>query len=93
MFHPNGEANPEVTTRDISIKLKDVDDNSLSGFTVSIGDESRVTGSAGGCTLRGISDGEHSVLITDDQSSWTESITVDSENTSFTFILTSENTP
>lgn len=85
MFLPNGEENPEVTTRDINIYVTDAKRNEpLSGCTVSIGDISSVTGSAGGCTLRGISDGEHEIIVTYESSViWTESITVDSEHTSF----------
>ena len=57
--------------------------------TVAIGDVTGTTGSAGGCSLQNISDGEHTVTVTKEgYEDYTNTITVSEESTSFTVSLT-----
>ena len=57
--------------------------------TVAIGDVTGTTGSAGGCSLQNISDGEHTVTVTKEgYKDYTNTITVSEESTSFTVSLT-----
>ena len=87
---PNGEVNPEITTRTINFIIND-GTNAIDGATVTIGSNSSTTGSAGGCTLNNISDGEQTVTVTKaGYVTKTETITVSSSNTSFTISLTEE---
>ena len=84
------EAEVEETpvTRDISITVDDGTD-AVEGATVAIGDITGTTGSAGGCTLQGVADGEQTISVTvtgfDDYSG---TITVSENDTSFTISLT-----
>lgn len=74
--------------RTLSITVDDGSDP-VSGATVAIGDNSKSTGSAGGCTLQNISDGENVVNISKDGfETKTETIIVSADNTSFSFSLT-----
>lgn len=57
--------------------------------TVAIGNVTGTTGSAGGCSLQNISDGEHTVTVTKEgYENYTNTITVSENNTSFTVSLT-----
>ena len=88
MLLPSSEVNPE--TRNISFIINDGTD-AIKGATVTIGEITGTTGSAGGCTLHGVTDGENSVtVVADGFISKTETITVSSEVTSFTISLESE---
>lgn len=96
MILPNNEVNPEnpnqnddtIVTRDITFSI-DSDEGAVQGASVSIGDISGTTGSAGGCTLHGVSDGEHEVIIyKDGYGEFSRTITVSESNTSFNFSLT-----
>jgi hypothetical protein len=90
----SGSSEPETpvveqpATRDISITINDGKDPVQSASVV-IGETTKTTGSAGGCTFNSITDGEHTVTVTADGfTEKTETITVSSENTSFTISLT-----
>lgn len=85
---PNNEVNPE--TRNINFIINDGTD-AIKGANVSIGEITGTTGSAGGCTLHNVSDGEHSVIVTaDGYTSKTETITVSANATTFTISLETE---
>lgn len=82
------EVIPEVTTRDLSIAVDD-GENAVSGVSVAIGDITGTTGPAGGCTLKGVSDGEHTITATKEgYTEYSDTITVDSTHTSFPISLT-----
>lgn len=60
----------------------------IDGATVTIGTISGTTGSAGGCTLQNVPDGQHSVTVTASGfNSKTETITVSETNIQFNIIL------
>ena len=91
----SGNATPEPeqqeetpVTRDISITVNDGTD-AVEGATVAIGAITSTTGSAGGCTLQNVADGEQTISVTatgfDDYS---DTITVSENDTSFTISLT-----
>lgn len=88
------EETPQVTTRDLSITVDD-GENAVSGVSVAIGDITGTTGPAGGCTLKGVADGEHTITATKEgYTEYSDTITVDSTHTSFTISLTAvEETP
>lgn len=81
---PNSQENPEIT-RDITIRLSDEEQ----GVIILVdNDESLrgVTGSAGGCTIRGVTDGEHTLNITNPNNpngNEDRQITVSESNTIF----------
>lgn len=84
----------EQTTQSISFIINDGKDP-INGASVVIGEVSKTTGSAGGCTFDNIEEGTVSVEVSKDGfTTKTEEITVDSEHTSFTISLeaTSEET-
>lgn len=88
---PSGSETPDnsnsVETRNISFTIND-GTNPIEGATVAIGSISGTTGSAGGCTLQNVADGEQTVTISKDGfTTKTETITVSSSNTSFTISL------
>lgn len=79
----------EESTQNISFTINDGTD-AISGATVTIGEDSKTTGSAGGCSFNGVTEGEVSVTVSaEGYTTKTETITVDSEHTSFTISLTS----
>lgn len=81
---------PVPDTRSISVNVTD-GENAVSGASVVIGDVSKTTGSAGGCTFNDITDGEHTVTVTaDGYVTKTETITVSEDDTTFTITVTSE---
>ena len=87
-IHPNNEVNPE--TRNINFVITD-GTNAIKGASVKIGEISGTTGSAGGCTLHNVSDGEHSVTIEKDGFvTKVETITVSESETTFTISLEAE---
>lgn len=82
------EETPQVTTRDLSITVDD-GENAVSGVSVAIGDITGTTGPAGGCTLRGVADGEHTITATKEgYTEYSDTISSDSTHTSFTISLT-----
>ncbi len=88
VIHPNIEVNP--ATYDLSFIIDDGTD-AVEGATVTIGDVSGVTGSAGGCTLKDIEAGSQTVTVeADGFITKTETVTVDEDNTGFTISLTAE---
>ena len=88
MILPNTEVNPE--TRNINFIIND-GTNAVQGASVSIDGITGTTGSAGGCTLQNVSDGEHSVTVSADGfTTKTETIIVSESDTSFTISLEAE---
>lgn len=92
MNHLDGDDNtgeedtPE--TRDLSITVTD-GENGISGVTVAIGETTGITGSAGGCTLSNIPDGEHTIIATKEgYVDYTSTVTTGADNTSITIVLT-----
>lgn len=84
------EMTATVTTRDISFTIND-GTNAIDGASVVIGETTKTTGSAGGCTFNDIADGEHTVEISATGfTTKTETITVSADNTSFTISLVTE---
>lgn len=82
------EETPQVTTRDLSITVDD-GENAVSGVSVAIGDITGTTGPAGGCTLKGVADGEHTITATKEgYTEYSGTISSDSTHTSFTISLT-----
>ena len=84
----------EQTTQSISFTINDGTDP-INGASVVIGEVTKTTGSAGGCTFDNIEEGTVSVEVSKEGfATKTEEITVDSEHTSFTISLeaTSEET-
>lgn len=90
----NDNSNSEQqTSRNVSITVNDGTD-AVNGATVSIGETSATTGSAGGCTLQNITDGEHTISVTAEGfEEYSNTITVSEENNSFTISLTAEDDP
>ena len=88
MKHPNNEVNPE--TRNINFVISD-GTNPIQGAKVSIEEITGTTGSAGGCTLHNVSDGNHSVTIVKEGFvTKVETITVSESDITFSIILESE---
>lgn len=75
-------------TRNISFKIDDGTDP-VENATVTIGAKSGTTGSAGGCTLTDIPDGDNTVTVTAEGFvDYTDTITVSADDTEFTISLT-----
>lgn len=80
-------------SRNISIIVNDGADP-VQGATVVIGQNSKTTGSAGGCSFNDLTDGSYEVTVTaEGYVEKTETITVSSGNTSFTISLTADENP
>ena len=78
-------------TQNISFTIND-GTNPIEGASVVIDETTKTTGSAGGCSFNGIAEGSVSVTVSAvGYTSKTETITVSSENTSFTISLTASN--
>lgn len=78
----------QPTTRNISITVNDGTD-AVEGAAVAIGQITGTTGSAGGCTLQAVADGEQTITVTAEGfEEYSDTITVSSEDTSFTISLT-----
>lgn len=83
----NTEETQTLSKRNLSFTVND-GNNPIEGATVTIGTITGTTGSAGGCTLQDVEEGEQSVTISKDGfTTKTETITVSSSNTSFTISL------
>ena len=75
-------------TRDLSITVND-GENAVSGVLVAIGDITGTTGPAGGCTLKSVADGEHTITATKEgYTEYSDTISSDSTHTEFTLSLT-----
>lgn len=75
------------TTQSISFTINDGTDP-INGASVVIGEVTKTTGSAGGCTFDNIKEGTVSVQVSKEGfTTKTEEITVDSTHTSFTISL------
>ena len=85
---PSPEPTPTPVTRDLSFTINDGTDP-IEGATVAIGTKTGTTGSAGGCTISGVEEGENiSVEVSaTGYTTKTETITVDETHTSFTISL------
>ena len=88
------EQQQQATTRDLSFTIND-GTNAIEGATVKIGAKTGTTGSAGGCTISAVEEGTNiSVEVSKEgYTTKTETITVDSEHTSFTISLTAASSP
>jgi len=76
------------TKRNINISVND-GTNAVEGASVSIGTITGTTGSAGGCTLKDVPDGEQTIeVIAEGFGDYEGTITVSESNTSFTISLT-----
>ena len=85
---PEPTPEPAPSERDISISVTDGSDP-VKGVTVAIGSISGTTGDAGGCTLKSVADGEQTITATKEGfDEYSDTITVSSESTSFTIVLT-----
>ena len=63
----------------------------VSGAVVTVGESTGTTGPVGGCTVKNVTDGEHTVTVTaDGYNDYTGTITVSEDNTSFTISLTAK---
>ena len=85
---PSPEPTPTPVTRDLSFTINDGTDP-IEGATVTIGSKSGTTGSAGGCTISGVEEGE-SISVEVSATGYTtktETIAVDETHTSFTISL------
>lgn len=79
---------PVTSTRNISITVNDGTDP-VEGASVSIDEISGTTGSAGGCTLQGVADGEQTIhVVATGFEEYSGTITVSENDTSFTISLT-----
>lgn len=89
----DGEPAEEVpVTRDISITVTDGTDP-VQGASVVIGETTKTTGSAGGCSFNGLTEGEKTVTVTaDGYVEKTATISVDSTNLTFEIELTAVET-
>ena len=77
-----------VNSRKITFSINDGTD-AISGASVNIGETTKTTGSAGGCSFDDITDGEISVTVSAEGfTTKTETITVSENSTSFTISLT-----
>ena len=83
----------EVTTRTLNFTVNN-GTAPVENATVSIGDVTSTTGSAGGCSLQNIPDGEQTVNVTcEGYTDYTGTITVSEDNTTFTISLTASTEP
>lgn len=76
-------------TRTLSITVQDSNEDAIQGATVTIGETSKTTGSAGGCSFT-LPDGDYEVTV--EKTSYTtatEDVTVAYDSTSATITLTS----
>ena len=85
---PTPDPEPTPTTHNLNFIVTD-GSNPIQGATVTIGEITGTTGSAGGCTLSGVTGGEQTVTVSADGfEAYSDTITVDSEHLSFTISLT-----
>ena len=81
----------ELTDDKHNIKFTVTDgENPVAGATVTLGTKTGTTGAAGGCTIKGVTDGSYTVTVTADGfEDYTDTIST-GETTSFTITLTAE---
>lgn len=85
---PNSQVNPE--TVNLSVTVTDGTDP-VEGVTVSIGNISSTTGSAGGCTLQNVPEGSRTITATaTGYENYSDTIEVSSQNNEITIVLTEE---
>ena len=91
---PNNEENPE-TTGNVSVTVKDENNNPIPGVEVIIGDGitgieyTSTTGSAGGCNITNIPIGDYeAIAIKEDYEQHNENITIVAGNNNLNIILT-----
>ena len=78
-------------TVNISIIVKDENEEPVNGANVSIDEITATTGSAGGCTLQNVPIGEQTITVTaTGYDEYSDTITVSYENNSFNITLTEE---
>lgn len=71
----------------ISISVSD-GESGVAGASVVIDGVTKTTGAAGGCTFKGLPEGNHTVVVSADGfTEKTESISVSSDSTSFSIVL------
>ena len=76
-------------TRNVSVTVQDSNEDAISGATVVIGETSKTTGSAGGCSFT-LTDGAYEITVSkEDYTTKTEDISVAYDNTSITITLAS----
>ena len=76
-------------TVNISVSVTDDTDSPVSGVSVSIGDVTGTTGSAGGCTLSNVPSGSTTVIATKDgYVEYNENISISTDTTSLSIVLT-----
>lgn len=81
----------EAPTHNISITVQDSSENPVQGATVVLGENTKTTGSAGGCTINSVAIGTHTITVTKTgYEDYSGSIVVDADYTSFTITLTAE---
>lgn len=80
----------EAPTHNISITVTDGTDP-VQGATVVLGENTKTTGSAGGCTINSVPIGTHTITVTKTGfEDYSGTIAVDADYTSFTIVLTEE---
>lgn len=94
-INPDPDPEPVVDTYDVSFNVSaDMIPSgtvNVENATVTIGDLSGRTGSAGGCTVQNVPEGEHTVTVScNGYTTYTETIQVDSTHTSFNIKITAE---
>lgn len=76
-----------VAKRTLNFSVNDGTD-AVSGATVNVDGSTGKTGSSGGCTVKNVTDGEHSVTVTKEgYEDYTGTIIVSEDNVSFTVSL------
>lgn len=81
------------TTRDLSFTITD-GTNPIEGATVTVGTKTGTTGSAGGCTISSVAEGEISIEVSKEgYTTKTVTETVDSTHTSFSITLVAVSNP
>ena len=81
------------TTRDLSFTITD-GTNPIEGATVKVGTKTGTTGSAGGCTISSVAEGEISIEVSKEgYTTKTVTETVDSTHTSFSITLVAVSSP
>ena len=95
---PDSEVTPEIISRNISVSVTD-GTNPVSGATVTLSKNNETitssrTGSAGGCTLTNVEDGNYIInVVKEGYNEYTENITTSVDNDSLTIQLTPTSSP
>lgn len=87
MLLPDTEENPE--TYDLTFNVTDAD-GAVEGASVTVDNKTGTTGSAGGCTIKGVAKGEQTVVVSKTgYNDYSSNITV-SANDTVSVVLTKE---